>query len=116
MTGQTDFQLVPAFPPVGARIVKNGEEAVSMFKSFLEKPRVILMDYRMPIKNGVDASKEILQIDSSIKIIFTSADDSIKKEAISLGAFSFYSKPFTIEQIINEINLALEGNMTSIPD
>ncbi len=90
-----------------AEIAKNGEEAVSMFKSFSEKPKVILMDHRMPIKNGIEASKEILQIDNSVKIIFTSADNSIKEEAHSIGAFSFEDKPFTIEHIINEIKNAL---------
>jgi two-component system chemotaxis response regulator CheY len=90
-----------------AEIAKNGEEAVSMFKSFSEKPKVILMDHRMPIKNGIEASKEILQIDNSVKIIFTSADSSIKEEAHSIGAFSSEDKPFTIEHIINVIKKAL---------
>ena len=56
----------------------NGEEAVNMYKSFSVKPDIILMDHRMPIKNGLEASKEILQIDKSSKIIFISADQTIK--------------------------------------
>ena len=79
-----------------------------MYKSFIEKPEVILMDHRMPIKNGIDTSKELLQINDKIKILFTSADSSIKQEALSLGAFSFLDKPFTIDFLINEIKKALE--------
>jgi len=91
-----------------AGIAQDGEMAVSMFKSFSEKPKVILMDHRMPIKNGIEASKEILQIDISTKIIFLSADTSVKKEVLSIGAFSFKDKPFTVEHLVNNIKKALE--------
>ena len=94
-----------------AGIANDGEEAVSMFKSFSKKPEIILMDHRMPTKNGIEASKEILQINGDTKIIFLSADDSIKEEALSIGAFSFRDKPFTIKQLIDDINRA--NNSTS---
>ena len=66
------------------------------------------MDHRMPEKTGIEATKEILQMDKRVKIIFISADISIKEEAFSIGAFSFWDKPFTIEQLIVEIQNALE--------
>jgi two-component system chemotaxis response regulator CheY len=90
-----------------AGVAKNGVEAVKMFKLFKEKPKVILMDYRMPLKNGIEASKEILQLDNKVKIIFTTADGSINDEAISIGAYSFKDKPFTIKEIIDDIKKAL---------
>jgi len=65
------------------------------------------MDHRMPKKNGIEASKEILEMDKNSKIIFTSADNSVKEEALSIGAFSFKDKPFTVEQLIENINKAL---------
>jgi two-component system chemotaxis response regulator CheY len=89
-------------------LAEDGEEAVSKFKSFSRKPQVILMDHRMPKKNGIDASKEILQIDPQVKIIFISADESIKEEVFTIGVFSFYKKPVKIKKMINEINNALK--------
>ncbi|TFG04949.1 MAG: response regulator [Promethearchaeota archaeon] len=89
-------------------IAKNGEEAINMYKSFSEKPDVILMDHRMPIKNGIEATREILELDNTSKIIFTSADQSIKELALSIGAFSFKEKPFTMERLINNIQKALK--------
>ena len=86
-----------------AGIAKNGKEAVLMFQSFEEKPDIILMDYRMPVKNGIEASREILQINAQTKIIFTTADNSIKEEANSIGIDSFLDKPFTIKQLISNI-------------
>ncbi len=82
------------------RSATNGEEAVDMYKSFLVKPDIILMDHRMPIKNGIEVTKEILQIDKSSKIIFTSADESIKETALALGAIDFKEKPFTMKNLI----------------
>lgn len=34
-------------------MAKNGEEAVNMYKSFLKKPDIIIMDHRMPVKDGI---------------------------------------------------------------
>ncbi len=90
-----------------AGVANNGEKAVSMFKSFSEKPKVILMDHRMPIKNGIEASKEILEIDKKTKIIFLSADSTVEGDAISLGVKKFVKKPFLTKQLIREITNVL---------
>ena len=86
---------------------ENGLDAVNKFKNFSEKPDIILMDHRMPLKSGMEAAKEILEIDSSIKIIFVSADETIKKEALSNGAISFKDKPFSLQQLFNNIEKAI---------
>ena len=87
---------------------KNGKEAVNKFKTFFknydEIPDVILMDHRMPIKNGLDATKEIIQIEAGAKIIFVSADSQIREEAFMAGAVGFLEKPFKIKDIITTIN------------
>ncbi|MFX1410829.1 MAG: response regulator [Promethearchaeota archaeon] len=87
---------------------KNGEEAVSLYNNFPKKPDIILMDHRMPIKNGIEATKQILRINSRSKIIFTSADNSVKQEALSLGAKSFLDKPFSITELIDKIKKVYE--------
>ncbi len=96
-------QLVSAlgFEVVGT--AGDGEEAVNVFKSFSTKPDIILMDHRMPKKNGIEATKEILKFGNDTKIIFVSADSSIKEEALSLGVVSFKEKPFTIEKLKRNI-------------
>jgi len=85
----------------------NGEKAVNMYKSLQEKPDIILMDHRMPIKNGIEASKEILAIDNHSKIIFLSADASIKNKALSIGAIKFIEKPFSNNSLIKSIKTVL---------
>lgn len=63
----------------------------------------------MPMKNGIDASKEILKIDNTVKIIFISADSSIKEEVKSLGVISFKDKPISIDYLINNIKKAINA-------
>ncbi len=81
----------------------NGIEAVQKFQLFSKKPDFIIMDYRMPLKNGIEATKEIIALNSRTKIIFASADSSIKELALSSGAISFLEKPFDIDNLISLI-------------
>ena len=85
-------------------IANNGDEAIKMFRSFPEKPDIIILDYRIPIKNGLDALKEILQIDHNSRVIFASADKTIREEVYSYGAKGFFDKPFTHKKLINTLN------------
>jgi two-component system chemotaxis response regulator CheY len=105
------------FTSVGFKIegmAKNGKEAVDMYKSSQNKPDVIIMDHRMPIMNGIEASKEILEYDKNAKIIFASADSTVQYQAISLGVISFEGKPFNIESLLNNVKKATERAVNSI--
>lgn len=88
-------------------MASNGQRAVEMFEAMNPKPDIILMDHRMPIKNGIQAAREILTYSMSVKIIFASADRSIKKQAFEIGAIDFIEKPFNHTELIKTINSAL---------
>ena len=77
---------------VGHQIVDtafNGEEALLKFESMEAKPDLIIMDHRMPIKNGLEATKEILELEPKAKILFISADVSQENKALAAGAVGF---------------------------
>ena len=86
------------FEIIGTAI--NGKDAIEKYTNLEGKPDLILMDHRMPIKNGLDAMVEILKINKKEKIIFASADISVKQKAISLGAVAFLDKPFKMQQLL----------------
>ncbi|MHA1137281.1 MAG: response regulator [Candidatus Thorarchaeota archaeon] len=71
----------------------DGAEAIEIYNALNPKPDIILMDHRMPTMNGVTATKEILHINPEAKILFISADETVKKEAIDAGALDFLTKP-----------------------
>ena len=49
----------------------NGKEFLELIKT--RNPDVVLMDFKMPVMNGIDATKKALQYDANLKIIGLSA-------------------------------------------
>ena len=86
------------FEIIGTAI--NGKDAIEKYTNLEGRPDLVLMDHRMPIKNGLDAMVEILKINRKEKIIFASADMSVKQKAISLGAVAFLDKPFKMQHLL----------------
>ena len=82
----------------------DGEQAVEIFRELTDLPDVIILDHRMPLKDGLAACKEILNINPEAFIIFVSADFAIKDKAIDSGAHAFFAKPIDYEILVEEIN------------
>ena len=62
------------------------------------------MDHRMPLKNGIETTKEILKMNPETKIIFISADYNIKNKAFKIGAIDFIEKPIDLSTLSTIIN------------
>ncbi len=92
-------------------IAYNGNDAVEMFRRSLPRPDVILLDNRLPVKNGLIVAREIMSIDPGVKIIFLSADAHVEKEALASGAVLFIKKPSSLQTIINAID-SVSGTAT----
>jgi len=87
----------------------DGEEAVRKYSSSSEKPDVIIMDHRMPVMNGVEATKEIMRENPRQKVIFVSADILVEREAREAGAAEFLPKPFRMDDLIEKMRLVSSG-------
>ena len=81
----------------------NGEEALEIYRSFQNAPDIILMDHRMPSKDGLEVTEEILTINPNCKIIFVSADYSVRDKAIDVGAIDFLEKPIDFTALFRTI-------------
>lgn len=79
----------------------NGEEAVKLLKTMKFKPDAVIMDHRMPGKDGIETTKEMLKIDPWVPVIFSSADESVREKALEAGAVSFWSKPFPVSLLVD---------------
>jgi two-component system KDP operon response regulator KdpE len=75
----------------------NGEEALEVVK--MNTPDIMLLDIRLPVKDGFEVLQE-LRTFSSMPVIAFSANSSVSKQALSLGANDFVSKPFTPDEMI----------------
>lgn len=81
----------------------DGDEAV--MKCSECSPALVLMDIYMPKMNGIEAIKQILTADPSVKILVCSGtgyDDDINA-AIAIGAKGIIYKPFYEDEIIATI-------------
>lgn len=87
----------------------DGEEAVEKFRSMTPEPDIIIMDQRMPRKDGITATREILAMSSHVKIIFSSADATVREDAFKAGAKGFLHKPFRMGTLMKEIKRVLSS-------
>ena len=92
----------------------DGERAVALFEASSPHPDLIIMDYRMPVLDGLEATRAILAIDKRAKIIFISADGSVEKAAREVGAVAFLAKPFALAEFIALLK-RLSGNALTGP-
>ena len=74
------------------------------------RPEIVLLDIRLPEMNGIEVLKEIKKLDESIIVIMLSAYGEIQNavDAMKLGAFDYFTKPFHNEEIILDIKKALQ--------
>jgi DNA-binding NarL/FixJ family response regulator len=87
----------------------DGREAVE--QALALKPDVILMDVRMPVMNGVEATAEILSQLSTCCIIMltTFDDDAYVKDALRAGARGYLLKDMQIADLATAIVAASRG-------
>ena len=64
----------------------NGEQALKLFKSL--QPELVILDYLMPDRNGIEILKEIIQCDPGVSVIMISGthDHTIEERALKAGA------------------------------
>lgn len=91
----SNFLLVNAILKKYVTIVRavNGQETVEKAKA--GGVDLILMDIKMPIMNGLEATKEIRSFNAEIPIIALTANafDTDKENALKIGCNDFIAKP-----------------------
>ncbi|MCM3569794.1 response regulator transcription factor [Neobacillus mesonae] len=89
----------------------NGEELLSLLKT--KVPDVILMDIRMPVMNGIEATKAVKAQYPKVKVIIltTFNEDEYIFNGLKNGADGFMLKDSDLEEIIKSIKAAYEGTL-----
>lgn len=94
-------QAWPALDIVGE--ARNGLEAVELVSQ--HRPEVVFLDIRMPGLSGVDAAREILQMETAEdewlpEIVFITAYDEYAVQAFEHGAVDYVLKPAAVERLV----------------
>ena len=82
---------------------KNGQEAVEMVDK--NQYDIVLMDIKMPIMDGLEATKAIKEKHPDLPVIALTANafDSDRHLAMEVGCNDFLSKPVSSEECIETI-------------
>jgi DNA-binding NarL/FixJ family response regulator len=93
----------------------NGLEAVELAQRL--EPDVVLMDVRMPVMDGVEATRELLGRGSTSRvIILTTFDlDEYVFEALRAGASGFLLKDVQPRQLVDGIRVVAAGEALLAP-
>jgi two-component system chemotaxis response regulator CheY len=85
----------------------NGKDGIDKFGEL--HPDITTMDITMPEMDGLEALKQIMDIDKNAKVVMVTAAGQKTKmvDAVKYGAAEFLAKPFDAAQIIEIINKVL---------
>ncbi len=86
----------------------DGQEAVELFQ--LYRPGLILMDIRMPIMDGYEATREIRKMSPSVPIIGLSAYafETDEQEGFECGMNEYITKPANLTKLRQRIRELIE--------
>ena len=96
---------------------ENGKELIELLEN-TEHPNVILMDVRMPIMDGVQATKIVKEKFKDIKVIIltTFTEDEYIFDGLKNGADGYILKDAGSDEIIKAIKIAYGGNILLNPE
>jgi DNA-binding NarL/FixJ family response regulator len=92
----------------------NGEEAVELAARL--RPDVVLMDVRMPVLDGVEATKLITERDLAKVLVMTTFDlDEYALSALRNGASGFLLKDTPSVQLVTALRVVASGDAVVSP-
>jgi len=85
----------------------NGREGVERAQQL--KPDLVLLDFSMPVMNGLEAALELKRLMPSVPLLmFTNyGTDYLEKEALSAGVSAVVSKSDSVEALVSAIQALL---------
>lgn len=105
---KTLLSVQPDFEVVGE--AENGEEALRLALS--QHPQVALMDLRMPVMDGVTATRRLQQElpDCKVIVLTTFDDDENVFEGLKSGAVGFLLKDVSSDKLFEAVRAAARGD------
>jgi two-component system chemotaxis response regulator CheY len=86
----------------------NGQEGVDFYKRWM--PELVLMDVNMPVKEGLEALKEIIEFDEEAVVVMASsvASRHTVETSLEIGASYYLRKDLKKENLVDSINNLIE--------
>jgi DNA-binding response OmpR family regulator len=91
------------------RVARDGEEALKLAEEI--RPDLILLDVAMPRMDGYEVCRQLRQREhlASVKVVMLTAKGQPleKRKGLAVGADVYVTKPFSSEELLEEIQAAL---------
>lgn len=102
------FQAEPGLQVVDEAY--DGAQAIQKAQDL--QPDLILLDIGLPLKNGIEAARQITRVAPSSKILFASENRSmdVVREALNSGGLGYLLKADAGSQLIPAVRAVLAGN------
>lgn len=91
----------------------SGEDALEIISEL--EVDIAFMDVDMPGISGVEAAKQILDINPKCAIVFITAHDDYMSDAFELFAFDYIVKPFKLERLHKTLDKLIEQKSSFMP-
>lgn len=106
---KTLLETKPDLQVVGE--AENGKRSIEQLEMLVPLPDVVLMDIRMPVMDGVEATKQICQqfLEIKILVLTTFNDTQYVAEALRFGAKGYLMKDTPIEELAKAIRSIHQG-------
>jgi DNA-binding NarL/FixJ family response regulator len=107
------LSTIPGVTVVGE--AGNGRDAVAV--TARERPDIVLMDLRMPLVDGIAATRAIRARTPAAKVLVltTFDDDELVRDAIAAGAAGYLLKASPVDDIGAVLRLAMKGYAAFAP-
>ena len=90
-------------------VAGDGEEAVRMARELA--PDVVVMDVLMPVKNGIDACRDITELQPETRVLMLTASNSSEAvvESVAAGATGYLVKDSGADRLVETLREVAEG-------
>jgi DNA-binding response OmpR family regulator len=90
-------------------IAEDGEEGVSVFRERMNEIDLVMLDYKMPKMNGVDAFGELIRIKPDVKVILSSGytEDVVMESFPGQRPACVLHKPYNMADLKDQLDILL---------
>ena len=94
-------------------LLQDGQEAIQKVVQEPNRYDIVMLDIRLPGKNGIEVLREIREINSEIAVIMMTAYESLETavQAIREGAYDYLIKPVGVDELLISVERALERKL-----
>ena len=94
-------------------LLENGEKTIQLVAKEPKSYDIVMLDIRLPGKDGIEVLREIREINPEIAVIMMTAYESLETaiQAIREGAYDYLIKPVGVDELIISVERALERKL-----